>query len=382
MEITLFYSKKQRDTLLKSGLKPEMLYFLRGERIPDEKWKEVEKGELEAFPGLVDILKEIGETKRIIDPVVDGYVQRIEVPEVKEIVEYITKSPSWRERPLIMRLATKALGSEYSESLVHASAGLELFEESAVLLDDVLDEAEVCVGKESAWRKYGVKETFMAHGVLTSLARMAILESCKKANLNAEKTKEVIRSFEEIYYGDYVGQYMDVDSEKRVNFSEKDYFEMISKTPGTQFANALEIVCVLTGKEEFKKDLKEFGQLFGMAAQLRDDIVDIIGDEEVVYKKLLTDILRKKKRLPLILLLQEVPEHKELFTTDAPITEDQLSEMLLRIHENGIIRNCISRVKDLTNRAIAQLGILEDNSEKKLLKQLTLMLANFEIRLK
>lgn len=377
MEITLFYSKKQRDTLLKSGLKPEMLYFLRGERIPDEKWKEVEKGELEAFPGLVDILKEIGETKRIIDPVVDGYVQRIEVPEVKEIVEYITKSPSWRERPLIMRLATKALGSEYSESLVHASAGLELFEESAVLLDDVLDEAEVCVGKESAWRKYGVKETFMAHGVLTSLARMAILESCKKANLNAEKTKEVIRSFEEIYYGDYVGQYMDVDSEKRVNFSEKDYFEMISKTPGTQFANALEIVCVLTGKEEFKKDLKEFGQLFGMAAQLRDDIVDIIGDEEVVYKKLLTDILRKKKRLPLILLLQEVPEHKELFTTDVPIIEDQLSEMLSRIHENGIIRNCISRVKDLTNRAIAQLGILEDNSEKKLLKQLTLILAKF-----
>jgi len=378
MEITLFYTKEQRDKLWEAGLRPEMVYFLRGELIAEEEWKKVDKKKLEeSFPGLIDILKEIGETKQIIDPIVDEYVNKIDSLKVKKIVEYVTKSPSWRERPLIMRLAVKALGSEFTEALIHAASGIELFEESAILLDDILDEAEMCVGKETAWRKYGINETFIAHSILTLLARSAILESCRKSNLDIAKTREIISAFEEIYYGDYVGQYMDVEAEKRLDFSEKDYFEMISKTPGSQFANALAITCILAGKENFKKELKEFGRLFGIAAQLRDDIIDIIGNEEVVYKKLLTDILRKKKRLPLILLLQRNESLRDLFFNSSVLEETQFSEILFELRKNNIIEECISRVKKLVQKAIVHLEKLDNNPGKRLLKSLVLLLANF-----
>jgi len=378
MEITLFYTKEQRDKLWEAGLRPEMVYFLRGELIAEEEWKKVDKKKLEeSFPGLIDILKEIGETKQIIDPIVDEYVNKIDSLKVKKIVEYVTKSPSWRERPLIMRLAAKALGSEFTEALIHAASGIELFEESAILLDDILDEAEMCVGKETAWRKYGINETFIAHSILTLLARSAILESCRKSNLDIAKTREIISAFEEIYYGDYVGQYMDVEAEKRLDFSEKDYFEMISKTPGSQFANALAITCILAGKENFKKELKEFGRLFGIAAQLRDDIIDIIGNEEVVYKKLLTDILRKKKRLPLILLLQRNESLRDLFFNSSVLEETQFSEILFELRKNNIIEECISRVKKLVQKAIVHLEKLDNNPGKRLLKSLVLLLANF-----
>jgi len=378
MEITLFYSKNQRKILLEAGLKPDMLYFLRGDRIPEDAWRRVNTKKLKMFPGIVDVLKEIEETKRIIDPVVDDYVMTIENMELRKIVEYITKSPSWRERPLIMRLATIALGSNYTEEIIIASAALELFEESAILLDDVIDEAEVCVGKDTAWRKYGINETFIAHGVITSLARMTLLESCKKAKVGAEKTLEIMSSFEEIYHGDYVGQYMDINSEKRIDFSENDYFKMISKTPGSQFANALEIVCILTEKDEYKEDLKKFGRIFGMMAQLRDDIVDIIGDEDVVHKKLLTDILRKKKRLPLILLLNEVPKYKDLFSKDSFTLEERLPEIVKVIHKNNILENCKSKIKNLAKKAVNQLRSINDSRQKWLLIQIIYMLANFD----
>ncbi|MCD6298913.1 MAG: polyprenyl synthetase family protein [Deltaproteobacteria bacterium] len=377
MEISLIYNLNQKDVLLNSGFKPEMLYFLRGTEIPDEEWERIDKTKLTEFPGIIDILKEIGKTKSIIDPVVDDYVSRIEHKELRELVEYVTKSPSWRERPLIIRLAANALGYEYADSLVHVSAGIELFEESAILLDDVLDEATMCVGKETTWIKYGIKDTFIAHGLLTSLARSALLEGCRKAGLTTQKSEEVMNAFEEIYYSDYVGQYVDMSSERNIDFSENDYFKMISRTPGTQFANALVILSIFTNREDVKENLREFGRNFGMAAQLRDDIIDIIGNEKVVYKKLFTDILRKKKKLPLILFLQRLPEYRNLFNDDIPINEKQLSEIISRIHDYGIIDMCISRVKNLTNSAIKSLKVINENYGKNLLVQLANLLGSF-----
>jgi len=378
MEITLFYTKTQRDKLWEAGLKPEMVYFLRGQPIAEEDWEKVDKNKLQSFPGLLDILKEIEKTKKIIDPVVDEYVKRISSSQIREIVEYITTSPSWRERPLIMKLTSEMLIGEFPNSIVHAAAGVELFEESAILLDDVLDEAELCVGKETVWRKYGIKETFIAHGILASLARSAITESCRLANLDSIRTKEIIASFEAIYYNDYTGQFMDIFSEKHLDFSEEDYWEMISRTPGTQFANALEIVSILVHKEKFRKDLKEFGNLFGIAAQLRDDIIDIIGEEEVVYKKLLTDIARKKKRLPLLIFLKRHPEFKETFLLHRHVEKEKVYEISSIMRKEGIIEECIHKCQEAVNRGITKLMKLPDNKGREILFYLIESLANFK----
>jgi len=377
MEITLFYTKTQRDKLWEAGLKPEMVYFLRGQPIVDEDWKKVNKNKLQPFSGLLDILREIEKTKKIIDPVVDEYVNHISHSQIREIVKYITTSPSWRERPLIMKLTSEMLIGEFTNSVIHAAAGVELFEESAILLDDVLDEAELCVGKETVWRKYGIKETFLAHGILASLARKAIIESFRLTNLDSIKSKEIITSFETIYYNDYKGQFMDIFSEKHMDFSEEDYWEMISRTPGTQFANALEIVSILVRKEEFREELKEFGNLFGIAAQLRDDIIDIIGEEEVVYKKLLTDIERKKKRLPLVIFLKRHPEFKEAFLLNKYLEKEKAYKISSIMKKEGIIEECIHKCQEVVKKSITRLMKLPDNKGRKKLFCLIESLANF-----
>jgi len=110
-------------------------------------------------------------------------------------------------------------------------------------------------------------------------------------------------------------------------------------------------------------------------------VIDIIGNEKVVGKKLGTDVLRRKKRLPLIKFLENNPEYKKYFDPKKypKFSKKQAEEILTKMRKDKCIPDCIKITRDLVKKSTNYLEKVDINQkEKKLLIEITKILASFK----
>jgi len=158
---------------------------------------------------------------------------------------------------------------------------------------------------------------------------------------------------------------------------------MLSYTPAGQYKNIAAIAYIISGgnNEKSLENIQEWGFNFGFAAQLRDDVIDVIGNEKVVGKKLGTDVLRRKKRLPLIKFLENNPEYKKYFDPKKhpKFSKKQAEEILTKMRKDKCIPDCIKITRDLVKKSTNYLEKVDINQkEKKLLIEITKILASFK----
>ncbi len=383
MEILPIYSKRQMETCKNAGLDPSMIYLLdasKGKRFSDEEWNSINTDYLGWLRGIVPFLQAVEETKLLIEPEI--YKKGEEIKQgiagyansdiISKVVSRAIESPSWRERATIMNLITKMYG-ELDSRYIQTATAIELIQEAFMLQDDVLDEQERCVNRETIPSLYGIARANLAKDLIISKAGDVLREG-----LDQKIMREGMALAEEMLKNDTLGQWIDMESEKRVSMNEEEYYEMIKLTPGTQFKNITHLSYLLTGgnNKEIIENLRQFGLYFGMAAQLRDDIIDIIGDEEVVYKKLGTDVLRRKKRLPLIKYLEENPEDMKLFSGE--IREEDAERIIKRIKNSKALPYSIDKTREFIDRGLDALYRLKDSPEKEVLEATASLVKNFD----
>lgn len=377
MDITFFITKGQYHDFLNSPFARRLLS--RREKYPER----LSNGESEKVNGLLspqleNILQQIIATKDIVDPVLADHVNSIEDTQLLDILNQSDLFSGWREKSLLVRSSVLALEHKFTEPLIHAAAAVELLGIGFCIVDDVLDETTIHGHRKTVWHKFGYKEAICASEVLCAVATKMLMKSCNQAELGAKETNQVSQAFESIKLDAYTSQFTDIRSERLDTFSEKEYFEMISRFPGTLYANALEIVCVLAGaRHEELLSLKEFGRLFAMANQIRDDLIEIIGEEEVIGKKVGADILQNKKRLPLILFNRNsgecVERNKGLY-----VVRERIEEILSIMRNDHIVAQCIRHIDNLVKSALLQIDSLPRNQWEELLRSLSLYLTQFD----
>ena len=117
----------------------------------------------------------------------------------------------------------------------------------------------------------------------------------------AEIVLNALRLFDEMCVRLTEGQYLDMSFEGRLDVSVDDYFNMIAGKTGALLAASPEIGAVIGGAApEVSDAYRRFGAALGRAFQLRDDVLGIWGDEAVTGKSAASDILSKKKSLPVL----------------------------------------------------------------------------------
>ncbi|MDP2643853.1 MAG: polyprenyl synthetase family protein [Desulfobacterales bacterium] len=116
---------------------------------------------------------------------------------------------------------------------------------------------------------------------------------------------------------------------------------------------------------EIIKTLDRTGYYLGIAYQVRDDVIDVIGDSEFTGKPIGVDVRRRKMRLPLIQALQELSGRKRRKLEDllraTSLSDEALSEALCLIKESGSIEYCISKTKEYCERAADAMNILSED---------------------
>ncbi|MCX6013760.1 MAG: polyprenyl synthetase family protein [Chloroflexi bacterium] len=137
------------------------------------------------------------------------------------------------------------------------------------------------------------------------LSRLSMLRLSKNG-YQAEKILHAINLMDEACLRLCEGQYLDIANEKKNSISLEEYIEMISGKTAALISCSVKIGALLgTDDTSLIETMYNFGLNLGLAFQIIDDLLGIWGEEEITGKAT-SDILKKKKTIPVIHTLQTI----------------------------------------------------------------------------
>ncbi len=216
-----------------------------------------------------------------------------------------------RLRPMLCLLTCEAAGGD-ARAAIPAAAGLELLHNFSLIHDDIEDNSPTRRHRPTLWRLCGVPVACNAGDAMFSLAHLAF-HRLSARGLPPDRVLEALRVFGETCVSLTEGQYLDMSFEDRPSVGLAEYDQMIAGKTGALLAAAPHIGALLAGaSSEAVGAYRRFGAALGRAFQLQDDVLGIWGDERVTGKSAASDILSKKKSLPVVYALEHAVVGPEL----------------------------------------------------------------------
>lgn len=205
-------------------------------------------------------------------------------------VSYIMGLKSKRIRPLLVLVGYSCYGTDVTRVL-DAAFGIEIFHNFTLMHDDIMDEASLRRGMPATHIRYGINEAIISGDAMSIMAYDYIMKNC-----NDEHLREVLNIFNKTSLDICVGQQMDMEFEKCASVESEQYIEMIRLKTAVFLGMALQIGARIGGaSSDEAQSMFEYGQSLGIAFQIQDDLLDLIGDQDKVGKVKGGDLIRNKK---------------------------------------------------------------------------------------
>jgi geranylgeranyl diphosphate synthase type II len=209
-----------------------------------------------------------------------------------------------RLRPAFCMLSCEAFGGNPTKS-VRTATGLEVFQNWALIHDDIEDDSEMRRGKPCLHRIYGIPLAVNAGDGLH--AKMWEILFDNRDLLGDELTFRILDEFKKLCMETVEGQAMELGwiVNKRFDLTEEDYYQMvIKKTSWYTIITPFRSGAIIAGAEgEVLDKLVEFGTKLGIAFQIQDDLLNLVGEESKYGKEIAGDIAEGKRTLMLIDML-------------------------------------------------------------------------------
>lgn len=289
-------------------------------------------------------------------------------------IAYILDMGGKRLRPAMALMALNL----YTDDLVPVitpALGLEVFHNFTLLHDDIMDRAPIRRGKDTVHIKWN-DNTAILSGDVMQIAAYQLLAQTPEKHL-----KEVLDLFSKTAREICEGQQYDVDFEKRDDVTADEYLEMIRLKTAVLIACALKMGAIVGGASRGDaNELYDFGIHIGLAFQLKDDLLDVYGDEATFGKKIGGDILCNKKTYLLIhaMELAEGENRNELFSwlnTENENPEEKIEAVTNLYNTLKVKKICEDKMSFFYEKAIANLEkVSVDDNKKQELRKLAIKL--------
>lgn len=224
-------------------------------------------------------------------------------PMINYAVDDLIKGGGKKLRPFLLFLAA-SFGDYDKDVLLDLASGIEILHMASLVHDDIIDNAELRRGQETAQKKFGKKEAVFIGDFLLTKTFDILFD-----HLDRDTLKRISKDVRLICEGEIE------QAEKRFDFqiSIKDYFRRIRHKTALLFALSSYLGAYVSGIRARKLNLLyKLGLEIGMAFQIQDDILDFEGEEQETGKKLAQDLSEGIVTLPIILLLNK-DEYKDKY---------------------------------------------------------------------
>ncbi len=272
-----------------------------------------------------------------------------------EPLRVYSKNGGKRHRPLICFAACLAVGGDM-ERAVSSAAAIEHFHTAALIHDDIADEAELRRGVPCLHLTEGVGLAINAGDFALSLVNSCVmgdplLDDSLKLRVMGELVKMTQHTIE--------GQGLDIGwaRDGRYDITVEDYLAMAThKTAHYSGAVPLAIGALVGGGSESEIEaLRNYGLDTGLAFQIQDDLLNLIGSEESTQKDFRNDITEGKRTLVVVHALQNLGEdkRKRLIEILSSKEKDQavLAEAVQIMDEAGSLEYVRTYAENLTSIA-------------------------------
>jgi len=225
------------------------------------------------------------------------------VPLLDKITHYIIRRKGKQMRPMFIFLTAKMLG-EMNDRSYDAASLVELLHTATLVHDDVVDDANERRGFFSVNALWKNKIAVLVGDYM--LSRVLLLSIEKKNVRLLEVVARAVREMSE-------GELLQIEKARRLDITEEIYFEVIRQKTASLIATCCEAGAISVDREDMSERMRNFGELVGLAFQIKDDIFDY-GTSGKIGKPTGLDIRERKMTLPLIYTLNTAPKEvrKEL----------------------------------------------------------------------
>jgi heptaprenyl diphosphate synthase len=215
-----------------------------------------------------------------------------EVSFITEAAQHLVRAGGKRFRPLFVMLAAQ-FGDPYAPGVVPSAVVVELTHLATLYHDDVMDEADVRRGVDSANTRWGNSVAVLTGDFLFSRASHIL------ADLGPEAVRIQAEAFERLV----TGQILETAGPRDGRDPVLHHLDVIAGKTGALWAVSGRFGAMMSGADESVVDiLTQFGERLGVAFQLVDDLLDITSDSRESGKTPGTDLREGISTLPVLLL--------------------------------------------------------------------------------
>ncbi len=254
-------------------------------------------------------------------------------------------------RPTLLLLVNQVGGHRHKDALSLAAA-VELVHLATLVHDDAVDHSVLRRGLPTVNHLWNHQVAIITGDYLYS---RSVMELVRLGHLDA--IGALARASNEMS----VGELRQLTSFDALDFTEEDYYRLISCKTASLMAAACEMGA-LVGEERWKEPFHRFGHALGMAFQVADDLLDYEGSEEQTGKPVGHDLRERKVTLPLVDALRKVegaPRERILdFFTRVDPTDAEIEEIVEIVRESGGLDYARSRARAFADEAESALEVV------------------------
>lgn len=235
-----------------------------------------------------------------------------EHPFVDELVSYGCLLGGKRLRPALLLLAAKASGRITREHYTLAAV-VEMIHTATLVHDDVLDDAETRRHLATVNARWDNEAAVLLGDFLFTHAFFlaSTTGSTTACRLIGQATNRVCE-----------GEIKQKGSRGNLDLCEDEYFQIVEGKTAALTECSCQLGALFAGaSDDATRRLSEYGRLLGIAFQIADDLLDVVGEQGVVGKTLGTDLEKQKPTLPLIRTLQLCTAQERQMISDLLFTE-------------------------------------------------------------
>ena len=274
-----------------------------------------------------------------------------------------------RVRPVLTMMACNLFSDDLKAAIAPA-LGIEVFHNFTLLHDDIMDRADIRRGLPTVHKKWNDNTAILSGDVMLIVAYQLI------AQTPMPHLKEVLDLFSKTAAEICEGQQYDVDYEARKKVEIDEYIEMIRLKTAVLLGCALKTGAIIGNASPADANLLyDVGINIGLAFQLKDDLLDVYGDEATFGKKIGGDILCNKKTYLLIQALECAQGEDKVklnrFLEDKTLGDaEKIKSVTLMYDKLGVKQKCEDKLCYYYEKAIANLDkiAVSDNKKQELRK--------------